>query len=99
MIENNIPYTVKESSKVKAKICARCVMRVGSNHWIKHWKSKHKIYRKAQMKEYIEFDHIPEPFFLSKPYKKNRYEYEEPGEHELVGDMVDIAAKVVSRFM
>ena len=51
------------------------------------------------MKEYIEFDHIPEPFFLSKPYKKNRYEYEEPGEHELVGDMVDIAAKVVSRFM
>ena len=51
------------------------------------------------MKEYVEFESIPEPFFLSKPFKKNRYEFEDPGEHELSGDLIDIAAKVCSRFM
>ena len=51
------------------------------------------------MREYVEFESIPEPFFLSKPFKKNKHEFEDPGEHELSGDLIDIAAKVCSRFM
>lgn len=99
MIEKNQSYKVTETSKVKAKICARCVMRVGSNNWIRHWKQIHKIHRRVQMKEYVDFDPIPEPFFLSKPYQKNKYVFEEPGDHVLKGDMVDVAAKVLARFM
>ena len=35
------------------------------------------------MKEYKEFEHIPEPFFVSKPWKNERYSQEELGEYEL----------------
>ena len=98
-MENNIPYQVKESVKVKAKICARCVMRVGSNHWISHWKSKHKIYNRIQMKEYKEFEEIPEPFFVSKPWKEKGHKQEEVGEYELTERNTLAMGKVLSEFM
>ena len=99
MIEKGQCFTVQETSKTKAKICAHCVMRVGSNHWVKHWMKKHKIYKKYKKKEYNGISDIPDPFFVSQPWMSETSTEEDSNTLKQLGKDELRSAMVLAEFM
>ena len=99
MYENEIAYKVTKSDKIKRKICSHCVMRVGSNNWKRHWNREHQIYRKCQMTEYEIGEEIPEPFFVSKPFKITKHKVEPDEELTFQKGENCVAAGVMADFI
>ena len=75
--EKNEPLKIKETKKVKIKICSRCLMQVGNNHWAEHWRRNHKITAKSGRIELREHHWAEEPFFVSQPWRDNLYKQED----------------------